>query len=181
MTISRNNISDSFIISPQVYEDERGIFFESFNQREFEDELGYAVNFVQDNHSVSNKGVLRGLHFQTGKHAQAKLVRVVRGEVIDIILDIRKDSPSFGEHFKVRLSEQNNKMLFIPKGVAHGFLALEEKTIFLYKCDAYYNKEAESGIIYNDPQWNIDWEFPSDKIVLSRKDSELPAYNELSS
>ena len=179
MTISKTNIADSFLISPDIYQDERGTFFESFNQNKFEKILGKPIQFVQDNHSISNKGVLRGLHFQKGKYAQAKLVRVVKGEVIDVILDIRKDSPSFGEHFKIRLSEQNKKMLFIPKGVAHGFLALEEETVFVYKCDEYYNKEAESGIIYNDPQWHIDWEFPADQIILSQKDSILPVFNDL--
>ncbi|MCW5514652.1 dTDP-4-dehydrorhamnose 3,5-epimerase [Muriicola sp. Z0-33] len=179
MTISKNNIAGSFVINPDIYEDERGTFFESFNQKEFEKILGNPIQFVQDNHSISNKGVLRGLHFQKGKHAQSKLVRVVRGEVIDVIVDIRKDSPSFGEQFKLRLSEKNKKTLFIPKGVAHGFLALEEETVFVYKCDEYYNKEAESGIIYNDPQWNIDWEFPADQIILSKKDSLLPPFNEL--
>lgn len=179
MTISKNNIAGSFLINPDIYEDERGTFFESFNQKEFENILGNPIQFVQDNHSISNKGVLRGLHFQKGKHAQSKLVRVVRGEVIDVIVDIRKDSPTFGEQFKLRLSEKNKKVLFIPKGVAHGFLALEEETVFVYKCDEYYNKEAESGIIYNDPQWNIDWEFPVDQIILSRKDSLLPPFNEL--
>ena len=179
MTISKNNIADSFLITPKVYDDERGIFFESFNQQEFEKALGRPIQFVQDNHSISNKGVLRGLHFQTGKHAQAKLVRVVKGEVIDVILDIRKDSPTFGNHYKVRLSSLNKQMLFIPKGLAHGFLALEEDTVFLYKCDEYYNNQAESGIIYNDPQWKIDWEFPADQIILSKKDSVLPEFNEL--
>lgn len=179
MTISKNNIADSFLITPEVYDDERGIFFESFNQQEFEKALGRPIQFVQDNHSISNKGVLRGLHFQTGKHAQAKLVRVVKGEVIDVILDIRKDSPTFGNHYKVRLSSRNKQMLFIPKGLAHGFLALEEDTVFLYKCDEYYNNQAESGIIYNDPQWKIDWEFPADQIILSKKDSVLPVFNEL--
>ena len=179
MTISKNNIAGSFIINPDIYEDERGTFFESFNQKEFEKILEYPIQFVQDNHSISNKGVLRGLHFQRGKHAQSKLVRVVRGEVIDVIVDIRKDSPTFGEQFKLRLSDKNKKILFIPKGVAHGFLALEEETVFVYKCDEYYNKAAESGIMYNDPQWNIDWEFPADQIILSKKDSLLPAFNEL--
>ncbi|MEX0291176.1 MAG: dTDP-4-dehydrorhamnose 3,5-epimerase, partial [Flavobacteriaceae bacterium] len=138
-----------------------------------------AVHFVQDNHSVSHRGVLRGLHFQRGSHAQAKLVRVIKGEVLDIILDIRKDSPTFGKHFKVRLSEQNKKILFIPKGIAHGFLALTDETIFVYKCDQYYNKEAESGIIYNDPQWGIDWEFPAEEIILSEKDLSLPTFDAL--
>ena len=179
MTIRENNITGSFTISPKVFNDERGIFFESFNQREFEEVLGYPIHFVQDNHSISNKGVLRGLHFQAGKYAQAKLVRVIQGEVIDVIVDIRRDSPSFGQHYKVRLSDENKKILFIPKGVAHGFLAVADETVFVYKCDAYYNKAAESGIIYNDPQWEIDWEYAEDQIILSEKDRLLPSFNEL--
>jgi dTDP-4-dehydrorhamnose 3,5-epimerase len=177
--VNPTNIADSFLITPKVFEDERGEFFESFNQMKFEEALGQRLSFVQDNHSISNKGVLRGLHFQTGRDAQAKLVRVVRGEVIDIILDIRKESPTFGQHYKVRLSGKNKKLLFIPKGIAHGFLALEEETVFVYKCDAYYNKAAESGIIYNDPQLNINWEFPQDKIILSAKDRALPLFKDL--
>lgn len=179
MTFSTTNIADSFLITPEIYEDERGVFFESFNQTELDKAVGQPVRFVQDNHSISNKGVLRGLHFQSGKYAQAKLVRVVRGEVIDVIVDIRKDSPTFGNHFKVRLSDKNKKMLFIPKGLAHGFLALEEETVFVYKCDEFYNKEAESGIIYNDPQWNINWEFPPEQIILSKKDRVLGTFNDL--
>jgi dTDP-4-dehydrorhamnose 3,5-epimerase len=178
MTIFETNIADCFLFEPKVFRDERGSFFESYNQQEFESLLGGAVNFVQDNHSISNKGVLRGLHFQKGKYSQAKLVRVIQGEVLDVVVDIRKDSPTFGDHFKVRLSEKNQKMLYIPKGLAHGFLALTEHVVFVYKCDQYYNKEAERGIIYNDPDLNIDWEFPDDGIILSDKDKELPALKE---
>ena len=116
------------------------------------------------------------MHFQQGKYAQAKLVRVVNGEALDVVVDIREESPTFGKHFKVKLSAENQKILFIPKGLAHGFLALEDNTVFVYKCDQFYNKAAERGIIYNDPSWNIDWEFPADQIVLSEKDSLLPQF-----
>ena len=144
-----------------------------------EDSLGYEVKFVQDNHSMSAKGVLRGLHFQVGKHAQAKLVRVTAGEVLDVVVDLRKDSPTFGKHYKAMLSGLNNKMLFIPKGMAHGFLCLQDNTVFTYKCDNYYHPESEGGIMYNDPDLNIDWEMPLDKIILSEKDLHLPAFKDL--
>ena len=144
-----------------------------------EDSLGYEVKFVQDNHSMSAKGVLRGLHFQVGKHAQAKLVRVTAGEVLDVVVDLRKDSPTFGKHYKTTLSGLNNKMLFIPKGMAHGFLCLQDNTVFTYKCDNYYHPESEGGIMYNDPDLNIDWEMPLDKIILSEKDLHLPAFKDL--
>jgi dTDP-4-dehydrorhamnose 3,5-epimerase len=144
-----------------------------------EHSLGLPMNFVQDNHSISRKGVLRGLHFQKGSSAQTKLVRVIQGEVMDVVVDIRKQSKSFGEYFKIRLSEENKKMLFIPKGLAHGFLALDDNTQFVYKCDQYYKKEAEDGIIYNDSDLNIDWEFPSEQIVLSEKDKKLSLFKDL--
>ena len=180
MTIKETDIAECLLLEPKVYTDERGSFFESYNQESFDRQLGRTVRFVQDNHSISNKGVLRGLHFQKGPFAQAKLVRVIQGEVLDVVLDIRKNSPTFGKHFKVHLSSENQKMLFIPRGMAHGFLALKEETIFVYKCDQFYNKEAEAGIIYNDPDLGIDWEFPTDQIVLSEKDSLLPSFNALS-
>lgn len=179
MTVATTNITDCYLITPKIFRDERGAFFESYNERAFMAKLGISVSFVQDNHSISNKGVLRGLHFQSGKYAQAKLVRVVRGEVLDVVVDIRKHSPTYGKHFKVRLSEQNQKMLFIPKGLAHGFLSLEDHTVFIYKCDEYYNKEAETGIIYNDPDLELDWEFPVDKLILSEKDRALPTLKDL--
>jgi len=179
VTVATTNITDCYLITPKVFRDERGTFFESYNERAFMATPGLSVSFVQDNHSISNTGVLRGLHFQSGKYAQAKLVRVVRGEVLDVVVDIRKNSPTFGAHFKVRLSGQNHRMLFIPKGLAHGFLSLTDDTVFIYKCDAYYNKEAEAGIIYSDPDLNIDWEYPTEKLILSKKDRELPPLKDL--
>ena len=172
-------LEDCFIIEPFIYRDKRGEFFESFNKRDLEKALRQPLSFVQDNHSVSHRGVLRGLHFQTGHMAQAKLVRVLKGEVLDVVVDLRKESPSYRKVFKTILSEKNNQMLFIPKGMAHGFLSLEDDTIFLYKCDEYYDNQSESGIIFNDPDLNINWGFPSDKIVLSEKDRKLPRLKDL--
>jgi dTDP-4-dehydrorhamnose 3,5-epimerase len=172
-------LEDCFIIEPIIYRDKRGEFFESFNKRDLEKALGQPLSFVQDNHSVSHRGVLRGLHFQTGHKAQAKLVRVLKGEVLDVVVDLRKESRSYKKVFKTILSEKNNQMLFIPKGMAHGFLSLEDDTIFLYKCDEYYDNQSESGIIFNDPDLNINWGFPSDKIVLSEKDRKLPRLKDL--
>lgn len=179
MTITKTNIEGCIVLEPTVFKDERGIFFESYNKKVLREYLNKHIDFIQDNHSISAKGVLRGLHYQNGSYAQTKLVRVIGGEVIDVVVDIRKQSKSFGECFKIRLSEENKKMLFVPKGLAHGFLALDNNTQFIYKCDQYYKKEAEGGIIYNDPDLNIDWEFPSERIILSEKDKKLPFLKEL--
>jgi len=176
MTIEKTSLKGCFIILPKVYSDERGSFFESFNHKLFENIVGKAVNFVQDNQSVSSKGVLRGLHFQKGEYAQAKLVRVVKGSVLDVCVDIRPNSESFGKHFSILLDDIENKQLFIPKGFAHGFLALENNTIFSYKCDNYYNKASEGGIIYNDKTLNIDWGLPEDELLLAPKDRDLPRF-----
>jgi dTDP-4-dehydrorhamnose 3,5-epimerase len=173
-------IKGSYILYPEVFKDRRGSFIESFNKAALEHIVGHPVNFVQDNQSISHKHVLRGLHFQTGEHAQAKLVRVLRGRVLDVMVDLRKDSPSFGKHVTFELSEQDNAMLFIPKGLAHGFLSLENQTVFSYKCDAYYNPESEGGIIYNDPDLDIDWGLPDSEIILSEKDLNLPHLKDLS-
>ena len=179
MKLVHTTLKDCYIIEPQAHKDHRGVFFESFNKTNLEAALNTPIHFVQDNHSVSKKGVLRGLHFQTGSKSQAKLVRVVQGAVIDVVVDLRKDSVTYLQHFKTLLTAESRQMLFIPKGMAHGFLALREDTMFLYKCDAYYNKEAESGIVYNDPDPKIDWEFPSDQIILSEKDQALPLLRDL--
>ena len=179
MEIKETLLKGCYLIHPRIFEDSRGQFFESYNKAELEKLLGTEIRFVQDNHSVSSKGVLRGLHFQRGEHAQTKLVRVIAGEVLDVVVDMRPESPTYGQHFKTKLSAKNNNMLFIPKGMAHGFLCLSDPTIFTYKCDNYYHPESEGGIIYNDPSLNIDWEFPSDKIILSEKDKNLPAFNNL--
>ncbi|MCG2459131.1 dTDP-4-dehydrorhamnose 3,5-epimerase [Flavobacteriaceae bacterium F89] len=176
MKVIETDLKGCCLIEPTIFKDNRGVFFESYNHSKFEDALGQRVDFVQDNHSVSHKGVLRGLHFQTGKHAQAKLVRVAQGKALDVVVDFRANSATFGQHFKMILSESNAKLLFVPKGMAHGFLALEDNTVFLYKCDAYYHKESEGGIIYNDPELGIDWEYPLDQVLLSQKDLELPSF-----
>lgn len=174
MAYINTNIKDLWIIEPKVFEDDRGYFFESFNENTFQKETGLAIHFVQDNQSKSNKGVLRGLHYQTGKHAQAKLVRVLKGSVLDVAVDLRESSQTFGQHFSIVLTEENKKQLFVPRGFAHGFLVLEDETIFAYKCDNFYNKESEGGIIYNDSTLNIDWEMNSEEFILSEKDVLLP-------
>ena len=179
MTLENTPLDDCYILTPKIFGDERGTFFESFNKKQFHSAIGLEVDFVQDNQSTSQKGVLRGLHFQNGEFAQAKLVRVIKGSVLDIVVDIRPKSKTFGKHFSMILSEQNNKQLFISKGFAHGFLVLEDDTIFAYKCDNYYNKASESGIIYNDTFLNIDWQFPEKELIISEKDQILPTFETL--
>ncbi|MCL4142179.1 UNVERIFIED_CONTAM: hypothetical protein GTU68_033605 [Idotea baltica] len=176
MKVEEIYLKGCYVITPKVFEDERGCFFESFNKQSFEKETGIVTNFVQDNQSKSLKNVLRGLHFQTGHFAQSKLVRVIKGKVLDVCVDIRKDSPTFGKHFSVLLDDVNHKQLFIPKGFAHGFVVLEDDTIFSYKCDHYYEKSSEQGIIYNDKDLNIDWQLPSKDLILSNKDKLLPTF-----
>ena len=149
MTIKETDIKDCLIIEPNVFEDKRGYFFEGFNKKLFSNSVGHDVNFVQDNESYSSKGVLRGLHFQKGKHAQAKLVRVIKGKVLDVAVDIRENSKTYGQYVSIVLSAENKKQLFVPRGFAHGFVVLSESAIFSYKCDNYYHKESEGGIIYN--------------------------------
>ncbi|MFK2819089.1 dTDP-4-dehydrorhamnose 3,5-epimerase [Flavobacteriaceae sp. LMIT009] len=163
-----------FILAPTTYRDHRGLFFESYNQQAFEKIIGRKIDFIQDNHSVSNKGVLRGLHYQKGEYAQAKLIRVVKGSVLDVCVDIRPESETFGKHFSIILDGIDNKQLFIPRGFAHGFLSLEDETIFNYKCDNYYNKESEAGLRFDDPNLNIDWNFPLNNLILTEKDLQLP-------
>ena len=165
------------VIEPKVFRDHRGYFFESYNRTEFV-KNGIPADFVQDNQSFSNKGVLRGLHFQIPPFAQGKLVRVVKGAVLDVCVDIRKSSSTFGKYFSVELSDNNRKMLWIPAGFAHGFLTLEDDTLFLYKCTNVYDKNSEQGIRYNDPELNIQWNEKNP--VLSEKDLELPLLKELS-
>lgn len=180
MNFTETKIKGCFLIEPQVFQDCRGSFFETYKKKEFEEAIGQELHFVQDNHSVSKQGVLRGLHFQDGAHAQSKLVRVVKGAVLDVVVDLRKGSPTFGEHMKVQLSAENKKALFIPKGMAHGFLTLTAEAFFVYKCDTYYHQASERGIIYNDETLQIDWNYPSENIILSDKDKELPFFNQLS-
>jgi dTDP-4-dehydrorhamnose 3,5-epimerase len=179
MKVTETHLKGCFIIEPQVFVDERGCFFESFNQKNFEKKTGLKVNFVQDNQSISQRGVIRGLHLQKGEFAQAKLMRVIKGRVLDVAVDLRKDSPTFGKHFSIELSGENNKQLFVPKGFAHGFSVLEDDTIFAYKCDHYYNKESEGGVVYNDKELDIDWKLNKEEIVLAEKDKELKRFKNL--
>ena len=178
MKVTKTKIEGCFVIEPKVFEDERGYFFESFNQEKFELLTGAKPFFVQDNQSRSLRGVLRGLHFQTGEHAQAKLVRVLEGEVLDVAVDLRSGSKSFGQVVTHRLTSENRKQMYIPRGCAHGFVTLSEEAIFTYKCDNFYNKQAEGGIIYNDPTFGIDWVLDESELILSEKDLELPVYTE---
>ncbi|MBI3137972.1 MAG: dTDP-4-dehydrorhamnose 3,5-epimerase [Sphingobacteriales bacterium] len=161
------------IFEPRVFEDSRGYFFESFNDRIFR-EQGIGSQWVQDNQSGSNYGVIRGLHYQLPPNAQTKLVRVLCGEILDVVVDIRKGSPFYGKVFSLVLSSDNKKQLLIPKGFAHGFSVLSEKAEVLYKCDGFYGKESEGGILYNDPALNIDWGIPADRAIISEKDKLLP-------
>ncbi|WP_242921408.1 dTDP-4-dehydrorhamnose 3,5-epimerase [Pontibacter liquoris] len=170
MELITTPLKDCFVIKPAVFDDPRGYFFESFNELRFNELTGTNTHFVQDNQSFSSYGVLRGLHFQKGAHAQAKLVRVLQGEVLDVAVDLRKESPTFGQHFTVVLSAQNKLQLFIPRGFAHGFVVLSQEAEFFYKCDNYYHKEAEGGILYNDADLGIDWQLPAQDIQVSEKD-----------
>ena len=172
MKIEETPLQDCYLIHDTVFEDGRGYFFESFNAKKFESLIGINVQFVQDNQSASTYGVLRGLHMQTGENAQAKLVRVLEGSVLDVAVDLRKDSTTFGNAFALELTAINHKQLYIPRGFAHGFVVLSEKAVFFYKCDNYYSKESELGIMYNDPDLKIDWQLPQDDLVLSDKDNK---------
>ena len=174
MNFIPTKLEGCFIIEPKVIQDERGYFMESFNEKTFQIAIDQNVHFVQDNQSFSSKGVLRGLHYQIGEHAQAKLVRVLHGEVLDVAVDIRPNSPTFGQYEAVLLSGVNQKQFFVPRGFAHGFLVLSDTATFLYKCDNFYNKESEGGISYNDKTINIDWSFPTDSLMISEKDKVQP-------
>ena len=178
MKVTETKLKGCFIVEPTVFGDHRGYFFESFNQKLFAQKTGLDVHFVQDNQSLSNRGVLRGLHFQQGDYAQAKLVRVVKGRVLDVAVDLRKDSDTYGQHVALELSEKNRIQLFVPRGFAHGFSVLEDQTIFSYKCDNYYNKESEGGIMYNDSDLNIDWKLSDSEILLSEKDTGLKSFRD---
>lgn len=174
MTIKETKLKGCFILQPQIFKDKRGYFIESFNQQTFNSKLGLDIQFVQDNESKSSRGVLRGLHYQMGEYAQAKLVRVIKGRVLDVAVDMRKGSQTFGEHISVELTEENKTQLFVPRGFAHGFIVLEDETIFSYKCDNFYNKASEAGVIYNDEDLNINWQLQSSEFILSDKDLVLP-------
>lgn len=179
MTATETKLRGCFIIEPKVFKDPRGYFFESFNQNKFNELIGKTIDFVQDNESFSSKGVLRGLHFQTGAYAQAKLVRVIEGTVLDVVVDIRKESPTFSEHFSIELSEDNKRQLFVPKGFAHGFIVLSETAIFSYKCDNFYDKASEQGLRYDDPSLGIDWKLPANEFIVSEKDLVLPTLSNI--
>lgn len=176
MTVKETHLQGCYIIEPKVFEDQRGYFFETYNQERFNELIGTETIFVQDNESASTKGVLRGLHYQTGEYAQAKLVRVIEGKVLDIAVDLREGSNTYGETFSIELSASNKKQLFVPRGFAHGFIVLSDTAIFSYKCDNYYNKASEGGIIYNDTHLNIDWQLPESQFIISEKDLELPTF-----
>ncbi len=180
MQVEETKLKDCFIIKDTLFKDSRGYFFESFNQKKFNELTGLNVQFVQDNQSKSTKGVLRGLHFQLGTYAQAKLVRVLEGKVLDIAVDIRPNSKTFGEHVAVELTAENETQLFVPRGFAHGFVVLSDIATFFYKCDNYYNKLSEEGIIYNDPQLAINWQLSSEDLLLSEKDLLLKNLNDIS-
>ena len=175
MNIISTKIEGVYLIKPKIFNDDRGSFFESFNMKVFQKETNQKISFVQDNQSVSSKNILRGLHFQKPPHAQAKLVRVIKGSVLDVVVDLRKKSKTYGEYILEELSEYNNHQLFIPKGMAHGFLTLEDNTIFTYKCSEFHCKDAEDSIIWNDSSIGIKW--PGSKPLLSKKDQNAKKFS----
>ncbi len=178
MRIEKTPLKDCYLIHDTVFRDKRGYFFESFNSKTFSELTGIKVDFVQDNQSKSSRGVLRGLHFQNGNYAQTKLVRVLQGEVLDVAVDLRPTSVTFGKYFSTTLSKSNNKQLFIPRGFAHGFIVKSDSATLFYKCDNFYNKNSESGIIYNDKDLDIDWQFDLDKIIITDKDLKLLSFRD---
>ena len=179
MEIQETGLKDCLILKPRVFDDARGYFFESFNQKTFEEKTGLSGKFVQDNQSYSSYGVIRGLHAQGGDSAQAKLVRVLQGEVLDVAVDIRPGSPTYGKHISVRLSAENNLQLYVPRGFLHGFSVLSETATFFYKCDNFYNKASELGVVYNDSTLHIDWQIPADQEAVSDKDLILNTFASL--
>ena len=179
MRVEKTILEGCFLIHDTFFGDHRGYFFESFNRNTFQQQTELDINFVQDNQSSSSRGVLRGLHFQLGEFAQAKLVRVLKGKVLDVAVDLRPNSPTFGKHIAVELSEDSHTQFFVPRGFAHGFVVLSEQAVFFYKCDNYYHKTAEGGIIYNDPDLAIDWQLKADELILSEKDTVLPTLKDV--
>jgi dTDP-4-dehydrorhamnose 3,5-epimerase len=178
MKLIKTHIEGVTVIEPKVFSDSRGCFFESFSERDFAEAVG-PLRFVQDNESRSVYGVIRGLHFQKPPHAQAKLVRVVKGKVLDVAVDLRKDSPTFGQHVAMELSDENRRQMFIPRGFAHGFSVLSEEAVFQYKCDSYYAPESEGSLAWNDPDLNIDWNVPAGSELLSDKDRMSPRLKDI--
>lgn len=179
MEVIKTAIEGAVVLRPKVFPDARGYFFESFSQRRFDDAVGRHVEFVQDNESCSCRGVIRGLHFQKGPHAQSKLVRVTRGSVLDVGVDLRPDSPTFGKYVAVELSEENHLQLFLPRGFAHGFAVLSETAVFQYKCDNYYAPESEGAVAWDDPDIAVDWRIPAAEVILSEKDSRHPLLRDI--
>lgn len=179
MEIEKTHLEGCFILKPKIFKDNRGLFSETYNKKTFTEVTGLAIDFVQDNQSFSSYGVVRGLHFQTGSMEQAKLVRAAKGKVLDIVVDIRKESKTFGEHVSVILDDVEQKQLFVPRGFAHGFITLSEKSIFAYKCDNYYDKASEGGILYNDATLALDWHLQEEELIISEKDKELPTFAEV--
>ena len=178
MTIEKTFIQDLVVITPRVFEDSRGYFFEAYNQAKFH-ENGIEYQFIQDNQSFSKRGVIRGLHLQINPFAQAKLVRVLEGEILDVAVDLRKDSPTYGQHFSVLLSAENKKQLMVPHGFAHGFSVLSETASVMYKVDQLYHKDSERGIRFDDPTLAIDWQLSADEVIVSDKDLILPSFNDI--
>ena len=185
MNVIKTDIEGVVIIEPKIFEDSRGYFFESFSQREFDEKaaaiLGHSINFVQDNESMSSYGVMRGLHFQRPPFSQSKLVRCVRGAVLDVAVDIRKGSPTYGKHVAVELTEDNHRQFFIPRGFAHGFAVLSDTAVFQYKCDEFYHPEADGGISIVDDSLGIDWKIPTENAILSEKDTKHPLLKDFDS
>lgn len=179
MKIKETPLKDCYIIEPTIFEDGRGYFFEKYNEKRFEELTGMNGHFVQDNISKSSYGVIRGIHLQKGEHAQAKLVSCLEGRVWDVAVDLRKDSPSFGKWFGIELTAENKTQLYVPRGFGHGFSVLSETAVFAYKCDNFYNKESEAGVVYNDSDLNIDWIIPEKDAVLSDKDKILAGFNDI--
>ncbi|WP_010665031.1 dTDP-4-dehydrorhamnose 3,5-epimerase [Marinilabilia salmonicolor] len=177
MQILQTKIPGLLIIEPDVFEDQRGYFFESYNQERYI-AAGFDTRFIQDNISSSVRGVIRGLHYQLAPYSQAKLIQVLKGTVLDIAVDLRQGSPTFGEHYSIELSEKNRRQFFVPRGFAHGFSVLSKEVLFHYKCDNFYNREAERGINFNDAQLNIDWQIPEQEAIVSGKDQALPSFKE---
>ncbi|MFD2598083.1 dTDP-4-dehydrorhamnose 3,5-epimerase [Sphingobacterium corticis] len=179
MNATETKLKGCFILEPKKFGDSRGYFFESFNEKTFNALTGTQTTFVQDNQSYSSRGVLRGLHAQAGEHAQAKLVRVIEGKVLDVAVDVRPDSPTYGQHVAVELSAENNLQLFVPRGFLHGFVVLSETATFFYKCDNFYNKESECGVHPLDADLAVDWQIPLEQLQLSDKDKEAPSFSDV--
>lgn len=177
MKIKSTPLKDCYVIEPTVFEDQRGFFYEKYNEQKFEELTSQNGHFVQDNISKSSYGVLRGLHLQKGEHAQAKLVSCLEGKVLDVAVDLRPDSPTFGKWYSIELTAENKLQLYVPRGFGHGFSVLSKTAVFSYKCDNFYNKESEGGVLWNDSDLNIDWQLPKTDVILSEKDMVMPAFS----